>query len=368
MNGSSGPFSRPSTRGMGGRMKQIVKREPQHIVADKVIRELLTAEKALAAASGIDQVRLIMDVGAAREVFAKRQGMGEAIIGAAHALKIHALARLGELLKAMPKAAGAIGVAGPGRGKRGNKQEPRFSNPTLADLGLTKKVSSLAQQLDELPPETREAIAQRETTFTQARRKTKAAEVRKAVSLPDAKYRVVYADPPWSYGDKADTGLSRSGVTTSAGSVQSGGTGRHYPSMSIAELCELEIKSICEPNAVLFLWVTSPLLAECWPVIKAWGFAYKSSFVWDKVKHNMGHYNSVRHELLLICTRGSCMPDEPEMVDSVQSIERTTHSTKPEEFRAIIDRLYPHGKRIELFARKETDGWDTYGNDRAVVT
>ena len=350
----------------GGEMKQIVKREPQHIVADKVIRELLTAEKALAAASGIDQVRLIMDVGAAREVFAKRQGMGEAIIGAAHALKIRAMARLGELLKGMEK-------AGPkhsrGGGSKGSTREPLPSAPpTLADLGLTRKVASLAQQLDDLPPETREAIAQRETTFAQARRKTKAAEVRKAVSLPDAKYRVIYADPPWSYGDKADTGLSRSGVTTSAGSVQSGGTGRHYPSMSIAALCELEIKSICEPNAVLFLWVTSPLLAECWPVIKAWGFAYKSSFVWDKVKHNMGHYNSVRHELLLICTRGSCTPDVPEMVDSVQSIERTTHSTKPEEFRAIIDRLYPHGKRLELFARKGTDGWDTYGNDRAVVT
>ena len=76
----------------------------------------------------------------------------------------------------------------------------------------------------------------------------------------------------------------------------------------------------------------------------------------------MGHYNSVRHEFLLICTRGSCTPDVVELFDSVQSIERTTHSTKPDAFRRIIDTLYPHGKRLELFARCAVEGWDGFGN------
>jgi site-specific DNA-methyltransferase (adenine-specific) len=132
--------------------------------------------------------------------------------------------------------------------------------------------------------------------------------------------------------------------------------------MSIAELCAMPIPAICEDDAVLFLWVTSPLLFECQPIIEAWGFEYKTSFVWDKVKHNMGHYNSVRHEFLLICTRGSCLPDTNKLTGSVVSIERTKHSVKPEEFRTIIDTLYPHGKRIELFARRETKGWEAYGN------
>jgi len=133
--------------------------------------------------------------------------------------------------------------------------------------------------------------------------------------------------------------------------------------MTIAQLCDLPIPDLCEDNAVLFLWVTSPLLESCFPVIRAWGFTYKASFVWDKVKHNMGHYNSVRHEFLLVCTRGSCTPDVVELFDSVQSIERTTHSTKPEEFRTIIDTLYPHGKRLELFARGTVEGWDAFGNE-----
>jgi N6-adenosine-specific RNA methylase IME4 len=95
----------------------------------------------------------------------------------------------------------------------------------------------------------------------------------------------------------------------------------------------------------------------------AWGFKYKAQFVWDKVKHNMGHYNSVRHEMLLVCTKGSCTPQVTKLYDSVQSIERAGHSVKPDEFRAIIDTLYPNGNRIELFARRPAEGWQTWGNE-----
>lgn len=186
---------------------------------------------------------------------------------------------------------------------------------------------------------------------TQALRQIKKDEIAKVVSLPSSKYRVIYADPPWSYNDKAD-----------AGSVQSGGAEYHYPSMTIAELAALDVPSICADDAVLFLWVTAPLLFESLPVFKAWGFKYRASFVWDKVKHNMGHYNSVRHEFLLVCVKGSCQPDHVKLFDSVQSIERTAHSVKPEAFREFIDTLYPHGKRIELFARRAAKGWDVWGN------
>jgi len=321
---------------------------PAHVAHDRVVQRLQQAEEALAYAVGIDQVRLVMDVAAAQEVFATRQRMGEAVIGQAHALKTRALVKLGELLESLPKAKG--GEHG-GRSRiDGSRLEPSNPTPTYADLGVTKKLASVAQQLAALPESTREAIAQREVTLSQAMREVKAAEVTRRVSLPDAKYRVLYADPPWSYNDKAD-----------AGAVQAGGAERHYPSMSIAELCALPIPALCEPDAVLFLWVTSPLLCESFAVIKAWGFSYRASFVWDKVKHNMGHYNSVRHEFLLICVRGSCQPDVVKLFDSVVSEERTTHSKKPETFRTMIDTLYPNGKRLELFARGAVQGWDTYG-------
>lgn len=290
-----------------------------------------------------------MDVAAAQEVFARRQALGEDVIGYAYAIKTRALGRLGDLLKQIEKATG--GTHGGRPGKLGTKREPSFAAPaTLKKLGVSKKVASIAQQLAGLPAVTREAIAQREKTLAAVRRERKAIEVRRAVSLPDAKYRVLYADPPWAYRDKAD-----------AGAVQAGGVEPHYPTLTIAQLCALPIPTIVEADAVLFLWVTSPLLFESAAVIDAWDFTYKASFVWDKIRHNMGHYNSVRHEFLLVCTRGSCTPDHAELFDSVQSIEKTTHSTKPPEFRRLIDTLYPYGKRLELFARERVEGWDTYG-------
>lgn len=163
----------------------------------------------------------------------------------------------------------------------------------------------------------------------------------------DKKYRVIYADPPWSYNDKQDTGML-------------GGAVKHYTTMPLNDICELPVPSA--DNAVLFMWVTSPLLEDSFKVINAWGFKYKSSFVWDKVAHNMGHYNSVRHEFLLIATKGSCTPDVKRLFDSVVSIERTEHSRKPKEFRDMIDTLYPTGNRLEMFAREAPDGWDVWGN------
>lgn len=175
--------------------------------------------------------------------------------------------------------------------------------------------------------------------------------------LPAGKYRVIYADPPWMYNDKLQ--ITRDGIAESYGPANA-----HYPQMTMRELCDLPIRDMAEDDAVLFLWVTSPLLEDAFEVVKAWGFEYKTSFVWDKVKHNMGHYNSVRHEFLLVCTRGSCTPDEKKLFDSVQSVERSDkHSEKPKEFREIIETLYTHGKKIELFARTKHEGWKVWGNE-----
>jgi len=165
----------------------------------------------------------------------------------------------------------------------------------------------------------------------------------------DKKYRVIYADPPWSYNDECKTG-----------GVQSRGASGVYTVMTLEDICKLPVPS--QDNAVLFMWTTSPMLEVSFDVINSWGFTYKSSFIWDKVAHNRGHYNSVRHEFLLIAVKGSCTPDVKKLYDSVVSIERTEHSRKPAYFRELIDELYPIGERIELFAREAADGWDVWGD------
>jgi N6-adenosine-specific RNA methylase IME4 len=118
-----------------------------------------------------------------------------------------------------------------------------------------------------------------------------------------------------------------------------------------------------ERDAVLFLWCIEPMRFEAGRVVEAWGFQHKSAIIWDKIGHNFGNYVSVRHEHLLICTRGSCTPDRPTpMPDSVMTIPRSdVHSEKPPAFRALIERLY-NGPYVELFGRREVEGWTVYGN------
>ena len=169
----------------------------------------------------------------------------------------------------------------------------------------------------------------------------------KRIEFPTGKFRVLYADPPWSYGNTMPDEFREQRD--------------HYPVMSLDDLCAMPVESMAEDDAVLFLWVTSPILEEAFTLIRSWGFKYKASFVWDKQKHVMGHYNSVRHEFLLVCVRGSCQPDVRKLFDSVVSEERTVHSRKPDIFYEIIEALYRHGMRIELFARNRRQGWETYG-------
>lgn len=176
----------------------------------------------------------------------------------------------------------------------------------------------------------------------------------RVAALPEGKYRVIYADPPWSYGN--------SGAITDADHYSR--VERHYPSMPLADLCALPVAELAADDAVLFLWVPVPLAPEGLKVMKAWGFDYKTMFVWDKQRHNFGHYSSVRWEGLYLGTRGSCLPDADKLEPSVVSVPRGRHSEKPAEFRAMIDRMYLHGPRVELFARGEApDGWQTWGNE-----
>jgi N6-adenosine-specific RNA methylase IME4 len=315
---------------------------------DPVLMRLSAARATLLKAKSMQAVKQIADFAKASKVYAQQQKLGQEAINFAYAVQVEAQRRLGQMWKGAPKNVGAQGSK-----VTGSKRVPvKDTTPTLKDAGLTKKEASASVLLANLPDDQFERVKERKATVARVRREIKAAAIRKTISAPEAKYRVIYADPPWSYGDKAD-----------AGSVQSGGAARHYPTMSITELCAVPVADWCEENAVLFLWVTSPLLFECAPVVKAWGFSYRASFVWDKVRHNMGHYNSVRHEFLLVCVRGSATPDVVELFDSVQVIERTGHSEKPAEFRRIIETLYPHGKRVELFARQQVDGWTAWGNE-----
>jgi N6-adenosine-specific RNA methylase IME4 len=250
-----------------------------------------------------------------------------------------------------------------------NKEEPLVLQQSVVVLNdhrkgqQAKAIASntnpgAAQRGDKLAkarPDLATKVMRGELKPAEAHRQMKKDEVAKKVTqLPQDQFTVIYADPPWKYND------SRAGDTVGATGAE-----HHYPTMSLSELKALDISRLAAADSVLWLWATCPLLEDALELCQAWGFKYKAQFVWDKVGHNMGHYNSVRHEVLLICTKGSCTPENVKLFDSVQTIEKTKkHSEKPEEFREIINTLYPSGKKIELFRRGDApNGWSVWGNE-----
>lgn len=242
-----------------------------------------------------------------------------------------------------------------------------LQNRTTVTRKVSRRVRELAPTISHaavvtgLEPEDQEALLTQArdeewtvSELTRAKRQRMRPVVIQGQAPLEGMYRVLYADPPWKYSD------SKVPERGALGKAE-----RHYPTMTIKELCKLPVAAHALPDAVLFLWVTSPMLPEAFPVLEAWGFTYKTGIVWDKVLGNWGHYVRVHHEHLLIATRGSCMPDVPTpMPDSVQVIRRgDVHSEKPEEFRRLIEKLYTFGPYLELFGRKRAEGWDVFGND-----
>lgn len=188
---------------------------------------------------------------------------------------------------------------------------------------------------------------------TEALRQIKKAEVAaKVLELPDDIYRVIYIDPPWQYNDARQTGDHR----------ESTGALHHYSTMPLSELKELDVGSLAAEDSVLLCWATFPLLPDALDLVKTWGFTYKTAFVWDKGHGAFGSYHDAEAELLLIATCGSCTPDIDEKEKQIQRFQRGRHSAKPDEWRYLIDRLWPNGPRIEMFCRgAKPDHWDTWG-------
>lgn len=133
--------------------------------ADAAIARIDRARALLAEAKSMIDVKQVVDMAAAAEVYAKRQKLSDEAIGYAHSIKIDALTRLGEMLDAAKKS----GVVRTGPDKKISSQAEPIRQQ-LADLGIDKKVSMVAQQLAGLPDDMRQAVAKREATISQARK------------------------------------------------------------------------------------------------------------------------------------------------------------------------------------------------------
>jgi len=180
------------------------------------------------------------------------------------------------------------------------------------------------------------------------------------MELPDKKYKVIYADPPWTYNDMKNKDPKMGGIT--------------YPTMSLKDIKELPIQDLADKDCALFLWATMPLLQEALDVIEAWGFTYTTcAFTWVKLNplgvgiySGMGHWTNGNAELCLFAKKGKPKREAKNVKQIVMS-PRGRHSAKPIEVRDRIVSLIGDVPRIELFAREIADCWDSWGNDPALI-
>lgn len=175
-------------------------------------------------------------------------------------------------------------------------------------------------------------------------------------------YRVIYADPPWSFATYSARGKGR---TADA----------HYDTLDLDGIRALPVADWAAADCVLFLWATDPLLPAALDVVRAWGFTYKTvGFYWAKLNPKapplalterdfftgMGFWTRANPEPCLLATRGRPQRRSAGVRRLVVS-PRREHSRKPDEVAARIEALVD-GPYLEMFARSARPGWDVWGN------
>ncbi|WP_336709735.1 MULTISPECIES: MT-A70 family methyltransferase [unclassified Cedecea] len=176
------------------------------------------------------------------------------------------------------------------------------------------------------------------------------------------KYSLIYADPPWSYRDKAADGDR--------------GAGFKYPVMSVQDICRLPVWELAADNCLLAMWWVPTQPAEALKVVDAWGFKFMTmkGFTWnkcgkrqaDKLVLGMGHMTRANSEDCLFAYKGNL----PQRMNAgiVQSFTapRLEHSRKPDHVREKLVQLLGDVPRIELFARQSSHGFDVWGNESEI--
>jgi N6-adenosine-specific RNA methylase IME4 len=167
------------------------------------------------------------------------------------------------------------------------------------------------------------------------------------------KYSCILADPPWPMRMASQRKRSKEGKKPDS---------LPYPTMSLEDICKLGVGSLAEPGCHLWLWTTNSHLKEGFQVMESWGFKYLVPIHWVKPS-GMGNWFIHRTQTLLFGYKEKCVfPLERYKPNVLFTTDPVKHSQKPDESYRLIESISP-GPRLELFARRKIDGWDSWGNE-----
>lgn len=170
-------------------------------------------------------------------------------------------------------------------------------------------------------------------------------------------YATIVADPPWHYDRRVP------GFTQGRGYLP-----RHpfpYATMTLPQIEALPVAELADPAGCrLFCWATNRYLHAAFHVVKAWGFTERQTLIWRKTGNPpplRAHLAPNSAEFLIVATVGK-PPRLSTLASSVLDAPVGEHSAKPEMFLDIVEQVSP-GPYLELFARRNRLGWDTWGNE-----
>lgn len=320
--------------------------------SDLIIRQLNNAESALAVINHPSDAADIADKAEAARVYAKRIGASLPVINRATSIKLKAERKAGELLAGMDMHGG---------------DRSKVTTCNLADIGITKIQSSRWQRASTVPEDAFQKYLSdadtlgKEITTSGVLKLANSHAPKNGARAPERtegictdlqelvasgqKFGTIYADPPWRYNNQG---------TRAA-------TDNHYDGdMSIDEICAMPIGELAADKCHLHLWTTNAFLFECPKIFDAWGFEFKSTFIWAKPSFGIGNYWRNSHEIMLLAVKGgqtALSRSEKSWIEC----KRGGHSAKPEIARHMIERLSP-GPFLELFGRSPRTGWTVFGN------
>ncbi len=183
--------------------------------------------------------------------------------------------------------------------------------------------------------------------------------------LPDKKYSIIYADPPWDYGGKMqyDNSSKKDENIDFKKDIFISSASFKYPTVKLNDLKGLDVAKIADTDCLLFLWTTGPHMKNAIELGASWGFDYKTiAFVWDKMVHNPGQYTLSQTEFCLVFKKGKIpRPRGARNVRQLKQVPRGKHSEKPQIVIEGITKMFPEQEKIELFARKNYRTWDNWG-------
>lgn len=290
---------------------------------------------------------------AAIERYARKQGLDKGRIRRLQKAQRDALIRLGELLAEMDERGERAGL---GDGAKGCKAAPLT---TLADMGITKKLSHRAQLIARWARGNREsyealfAAHPEEDSFSESLVYNSAwrwAHGNGIISneppeVPAGEYACIVIDPPWPYEMAFNEQFNCGGLP--------------YPALTIEALAAMSIPAA--DDCIVWLWTTNAFVHEAYHLLSAWGFEDKTIMTWVKPGMGLGRWLRGQTEHCILAIRGKPKIHLTNQT-TVLHAPRREHSRKPDEFFHLVEELCS-GPRLEMFAREPRDGWEAQGNE-----